>query len=94
MSENMSEEKLLAHALFHIRILLAAFLGSESQEPLQVRFAAHLAYALHNEALAVIEDKHFDVQNALRHIEKIDQILGIEDGKRFTNSISTNGSTD
>lgn len=93
MSENISEEKLLAHALYHIRVLLSGFLGSQNQGPLEVRVAAHLAYALHNEALAVIEGKCFDVPSALENIEHIDQILGIEDGKKFTHFVSGNGRT-
>lgn len=93
MPENISEEKLLAHALYHIRLLLSGFLGSQNQGPLEVRVAAHLAYALHNEALAVIEGKCFDVPNALKNIERIDQILSVEDGKKFANFVSDNGRT-
>ncbi|WP_199110981.1 hypothetical protein [Collimonas sp. PA-H2] len=93
MSENISEEKLLAHALYHIRLLLSGFLGSQNQGSLEVRVAAHFAYALHNEALAVIDGKSFDVSSALKNIEHIDQILNVEDGKRFIHVISANGST-
>lgn len=91
MTENISEEKLLAHALLHIRLLLAGFLGSQNQGPLEVRVAAHLAYALHNEALAVIGGKCFDVPSALQKVGHIDQVLSVEDGKQFIDLVLGKG---
>lgn len=47
--------KAVALALYQIRILLSDYLGSQNEGDIVVRQAAHLAYALHNEALAVVE---------------------------------------
>ena len=40
--------RLLAQAVYEIRLLLAGYLGSQSTADNAVRQAAHLAYALHN----------------------------------------------
>ena len=50
-----TQTKILAQALFEIRLLLSNYLGSDNSADLCVRLAAHLAYALHNEALSVME---------------------------------------
>lgn len=78
-----NETELLAVALHQIRILLADCLGSVNDAPLQTRIAAHLAYALHNEAETVLEGRPIDVNAALARIEAIDSLLGVQDGKRF-----------
>ena len=60
-----SQLKLLAAAIYEIRTLLSPHLGSDSDSEPEVRLAAHLAYALHNDALSVLEGPgHFDVQSA------------------------------
>ena len=89
MPDQNPEVKLLAHALYHVRILLSGHLGSENKSPIEVRIAAHLAYALHNEALEIMEGRHFDVGSALKKIEAIDNILGTEEGKWFSSHFST-----
>jgi hypothetical protein len=40
--------------------LLSGYLGTQSSGDISVRQAAHLAYALHNEALAILERGIFD----------------------------------
>lgn len=49
----LDENKILAFAVYELRLLLAGHLGSEATADPAVRAAAHLAYALHNQALAV-----------------------------------------
>ena len=88
MSTSKMEQRLLAHAIEQIRILLSDYLGSQNQGPLQVRIAAHLAYALHNEAIAATEGKGFDVGAALAKVEAIDKILNVEDGSRFSHFVN------
>jgi hypothetical protein len=44
-------------------MLLAGYLGDPEAEP-AVFQAAHLAYNLHNDALAILENRHFDVVKA------------------------------
>lgn len=86
---NEAETKLIASALYEIRLLLAFNLGSENEAPTEVRLAAHLAYALHNEALALAAGKCFDVSTALQKVRAIDGIVGTNDGKRLATLWST-----
>ena len=83
MAANSDEEKILAHALFEIRVLLSSYLGSNNSGPMEVRVAAHLAYALHNEALAIMEGRDFDIKAALEKVAAIDSILKVQDGSRI-----------
>lgn len=90
---NDSQATLVANALYEIRLLLSAYLGSEIDAPANVRFAAHLAYALHNEASALAAGSGFDVNTALEKILAIDDILLTDDGKRLAaawRSVSNN----
>ena len=86
---NDLETKLIANALYEIRLLLASYLGKENEAPADVRFAAHLAYALHNEASALAEGNDFDISSALQKVGAIDGILGTDDGKRLATLWST-----
>lgn len=86
---NDSETKLIANALYEIRLLLASYLGSENEAPTDIRFAAHLAYALHNEASALAAGNSFDVNTALQKVRAIDAILGTRDGRRLANEWTT-----
>jgi hypothetical protein len=88
-AKEITETELLAHALYQLRIVLASAIGSQNDSPIEVRFAAHLAYALHNEALAMIEGKSFDTEAALGKIEAIDGILKTEDGSKFAHFLRT-----
>ncbi len=59
----MSDEqlKIMAAAVYEIRCLLSGHLGSTCDSDPDVRLAAHLSYALHNQSLEVIEgDGTFD----------------------------------
>jgi hypothetical protein len=64
MPNTHSQAKILAQGIYEIRQLLSGFLGSENAGEPCVRRAAHLAYALHNEALAVIDGGTFDASKA------------------------------
>jgi hypothetical protein len=86
---NDAETKLIASALYEIRLLLASYLGSENEAPTDVRLAAHLAYALHNEASALAVGMSFDVSTALQKIRAIDGIVGTNDGTRLATLWST-----
>lgn len=78
------QTKLLAFALYEIRVMLAGYLGSQDA-PLDVRLAAHLAYALHNEADAVMNERTFDVEASLSRIAGIDRILDVTYGSELAN---------
>jgi hypothetical protein len=82
---NAADTKLFAMALYEIRILLAPFAGSEL--PYEVRFAWRLAYALHNDAEAVMSGKSFDIEASLKRIAHIDQSFGEDDGKRIADEM-------
>lgn len=71
-----TREEMLAFAVYEMRLLLADHLGSDSQSPMSVRIAAHLAYALHNDAQAVLEGRPSNAEHAERRIKAIDGILG------------------
>ncbi|HEY5958859.1 MAG TPA: hypothetical protein VIV60_19995 [Polyangiaceae bacterium] len=62
------QAKVLAQAVFEIRVLLAGYLGSASTVDMPIRQAAHLAYALHNEALALLADGEFDPKSHLNEL--------------------------
>jgi hypothetical protein len=89
MVANTTEQNILAHALYEIRILLSPYLGANNKDPIEVRVAAHLAYALHNEALAVAEGQHFDVEAALAKVKAIDALLNVQDGSRISQLIES-----
>lgn len=86
MSE--AESKLLAAALYQCRILLGDYLGPESDVSTHLRLAAHLAYALHNDALAAMDGRAFDVQASLARIANIDRIIGGKDAQEVVATLS------
>jgi len=79
------QTRLLALALLEIRTLLAGYMGSKVDAPMSVRVAAHMAYALHNEAEAVYNNADFQLDQAIRKITAIDQILGVTEGAALVN---------
>ena len=83
-----TEQRVLARALYEIRILLAGYLGSDVKADMPVRIAAHLAHALHNEAAAVVDGNGFDVKAALAKLEAIDRILNVTDGTRLSQELT------
>lgn len=76
MTAMLDQAKILAFAVFELRLLLAAHLGSETDSEPSVRAAAHLAYALHNQALAVLEGGSFDPITAVEAIAQVDKRFG------------------
>lgn len=75
-----AQTRLLALALIEIRTLLADYLGCDVDAPMSVRVAAHMAYALHNEAEVAYGNADFQLECATQKICAIDQILGVSDG--------------
>ena len=76
MSVPIDESKILAFAVYELRLLLAGHLGSAANGDPSVRAAAHLVYALHNQALAVLEGRSFNPTEALEAIARVDQMFG------------------
>ncbi|MQA19708.1 hypothetical protein GEV01_09340 [Rugamonas sp. FT103W] len=84
-----TEARLIANALYEIRLLLSPYMGSENDAPHDVRLAAHVAYALHNEAAALIDAEKFDIETALRKVAAIDNVLPGNDGDRLASTWAT-----
>ena len=81
--EVSDRDKLMAAAVYEIRLLLSGYLGTQCDANPSVRLAAHLAYALHNEALSVFEgDGNIDIDAAKRKIRNVEAIVG----ERFSNN--------
>lgn len=85
--------KTLAFVVCEIRLLLASHLGSGANGEPPVRAAAHLAYALHNEALAVMEGRSFDAQKAEAAIARVDEMLGESFATRLSEAINATRSS-
>ena len=73
---NELQVKVLAQAVYEIRLLLGGYLESGVEGDPAVRQAAHLAYALHNEALAMLSGGTFDILAALTRLDAVDKNLG------------------
>lgn len=84
-----NESKILAQAVYDIRVLLSGYLGSNVNADPSVRIAAHLAYALHNDALAVLEGNGFKAEEALKRVAALDSIFGVEMGAEFVRSVKS-----
>lgn len=73
MSVGDEQTRLLAAALYEIRLLLQTYRGDDEN----VRLAERLAYSLHNDALSVLEGKpSFDVAASRKRIEIAQNIAG------------------
>ena len=81
MRLKISQADVLALAILEIRHLLAGELGVSvnTEVPPHIRHAAHLAYAIHNEALTVLSGGDFDPESALAHLTCTNSMFG-EDG--------------
>ncbi|MEL6446260.1 MAG: hypothetical protein AAF089_17545 [Bacteroidota bacterium] len=80
--------RVLAQAIFEIRVLLSGYIGSADQGDERVRMAAHLAYALHNEALAVLEGGSLDIEESLSRVRAVDSVFGEDFSTAFETAIS------
>ncbi|MBA6251960.1 hypothetical protein [Colwellia sp. MB3u-55] len=90
MDSKDAQLKIMAQAVYELRLLLSGYLGNRDPETQCESVSAHLAYALHNEALAIIEDRpeDFDLNNAISKIKRVDEMYGEQFGERFQNLIS------
>lgn len=84
-----SEARVLAQALYEIRLLLGDSLGSDAQADINVRTAAHLAYALHNDAQAILDGRGFNVAEAVKRVAAINSVLGGNSGAAFVRKMPT-----
>lgn len=68
------EKRLLAAAVYELRVLLSAHIDPSSSSP--ETSAALFAYALHNQALDVLDGRPIDVARALDAIARLESRLG------------------
>jgi hypothetical protein len=82
--------KIMAQAVYELRGLLSGYLGNINPETQCESLSAHLSYALHNEALAILEDRpeDFNVDDAINKIKRVDEMYGGQFGERFQKLIS------
>ena len=84
----VTQEQILAFAVYEIRQLLAHHLGSVDTSDPAVKAAAHLAYALHNQANAILQGDKFDPQQAVESLSAVDRMLATNFQARFSQAIS------
>ena len=75
MTDSTMQTKILAFALYELRQLLSGQLGSDGDGN-PVTTAAHLAYALHNQALSALQGESFDVASAVSALASVDRMFG------------------
>ncbi|HEY2841891.1 MAG TPA: hypothetical protein VGJ26_22220 [Pirellulales bacterium] len=80
-----AEAKLFAMAINEIRSLVGCVAGNDS--PYELRLAWRLAYALHNDAFAVVEGRSFNLEASLSRVAEIDGLLGGNDGRRIADEM-------
>ncbi len=69
----------MAAAVYEIRLLLANYLGSDCDADPDVRLAAHLSYALHNDASAIMNGMpHGDLAELKSRIKNAQEIAGFD----------------
>lgn len=76
MTPSITQADILAFAVLELRTLLSSHLGSGETDDPPARAAAHLAYALHNHAIAVLEGRSFDPADAVAAIAHVDGLFG------------------
>lgn len=81
-----AQAQLLAAALYEVRLILGP--GSQRPDGEPRNEAAALAYALHNEALAILEGRDFDEDAVWQRLAGMDKRLGTETAERLRFHIS------
>ena len=79
------EKRLLAAAVYELRVLLSEHINPDDQSP--AASAALLAYALHNQALAILDGKSIDVAKALDSVAKLESRLGASYVQHFRRTV-------
>lgn len=84
--------KVLAQAIYELRLLLSDHLGGNDNKTHCETVSAHLAYVLHNDALAIIEDRaeDFDITQTIAQIRQVDKRFGEQFASRFEKTIEIN----
>ena len=83
--------RLLAWALYDMRLLLASHIRGFSEAPAEVRAAADLAYALHNLALRAFEGRTFTEQEFTSALKNAEHTSGEPFLSRFRQNTQSGG---
>jgi len=81
MADDNRQAKLLAAALYEIRLQLVGRVGRTDDSP--ETLAGALAYALHNDAMAVLAGNSFDEDAVWRRLKRVDERLGSDVSERL-----------
>jgi hypothetical protein len=87
MSDNEMQMRILAQAVLEVRVLLSEYLGDAGAD-VSVRTAAHLAYALHEDASAILAGRSFDPVEAVSSLDAIDRMFDESLVSRFSRSLA------
>jgi hypothetical protein len=87
MNDVTHQEKLLAHVMFEMRVLLSNHINAQDA-PAAVRQAADLAYALHNYAVSAMDGKEFSTKAAIDSIKGVDAKYGDTMASRVIETLS------
>jgi len=75
--ETDESHRIMAAAVYEIRLLLANYLGDDCKADPDVRLAAHLSYALHNAASSIMNDRPYaDIEEMKSRIKNAQEIAG------------------
>lgn len=93
MNQQETQLRMLALAIYELKGLLCNHLGSTTKEVSAEKLSAHLAYSLHNEALAILENRpeQFDIEVALDKIKSVDTMFDSDFSKLFDKTINVKG---
>ena len=78
MDVELDQARVLDFVVYELRLLLADHLGKDSDAEPSVKSAAHLVYALHNQALAALEGKSFEIDEAIKSMDAAGQVSGVD----------------
>lgn len=90
MDNEEAKLKILAHAVYELRQLLSSHIGPAVKDNICEAASANLVYALHNEALAIIENRpqEFNVHDAIRKIKGMEEMIGDKYSGQFQELIN------
>jgi hypothetical protein len=79
------EKRLLAAAVFELRVLLSSYIDHDNKS--SAGTAGLLAYALHNQALSVLDGRSFNVTEALDAVDRLESRLGSKHLQQFRQTV-------
>jgi hypothetical protein len=85
---DVKQNQLLAFAVYEIRQLLAHHLGSGDTPDPAVKAASHLAYALHNQAEAILQGHTFDPEKGIEALRAVDKMLATNFQASFLQAVN------